>query len=241
MAGEGNTVVQLVDGLRFTAGPDVWQLDPVRVEEGNWFAFVPAGADPVVDPSIFLARILATLAAPDRGVVELLGENVYQLDYGKRQRLRARIGFVHGYGGLLFNRTVRENIALPVSVHSRLSSAEEEQVVNRVLGDFSLEPVADLLPHEMDGATRWRVCLARSLVLRPSWLVLEGLGNWEMDRGRGVGWTRLRERQHGGQIATVICLSRNNPGFEAWFKEHDGVVVPYSRYRRAMRNEGNRQ
>ena len=113
------------------------------------------------------------MSEPALGAVELFGQNIYQLAHGDRQRLRARIGFVHGHGGLLFNRTVQENIALPVSVHAGLSAIDEQAVVERILRSFALDPVANLLPHEMDGSTRWRVCLARALVLNPKLLTAD--------------------------------------------------------------------
>ncbi|MCP4606820.1 MAG: ATP-binding cassette domain-containing protein [Proteobacteria bacterium] len=228
---EKKEVLKLADGLRFTAGPETWTLDPLKVYTSTWIALVPDGTEPVIDPAGSLARILSTMVEPIRGTVELFGEDVYRLDYILRQRLRARIGFVHGYGGLISNRTVRENITLPASVHGRLSSKEEDETVNRSLKAFALEKVADLKPHDMDGGTRWRTCLARALVLDPEWLVLEGLGNWEMDRGRGRGWSRLLEwHLKSRHAATLICLPRQNPGFEAWFKEHEGIMVRYSKF-----------
>jgi predicted ABC-type transport system involved in lysophospholipase L1 biosynthesis ATPase subunit len=232
---EDALALRLVDGIRFDAGPDTWSVPPLTVAEGEWIALVPGQAEPVVDPSVHLARALASMAEPGRGRVEILGVDIYAAGYATRQTMRTRIGFVHGYGGLLSNRTVRENLALPVSVHRKLTMAEESDTVERGLAEFGLERVADLYPHQMDGATRWRACLARALVLDPGWLVLEGLGDFEMDRGRGVGWTRLVERALGGRVGAAVCLPRQNPGFEAWFKEHEGVVVSYSKVPGAAR------
>lgn len=223
-------VLRLGDGLRFAAGPDIWSLGPIETATGEWIALVPFGNEPSVDLSGPLSFVLATMQTPLEGKVEILGRDVYDLEYVERQRLRARIGFVHGYGGLISNRTVRENIALPASIHGRMTAVEERGLVERTIQTLALEKVADLRPHEMDGATRWRACLGRALVLKPEWLVLEGLGNWEMDRGRGKGWTYLRERQHQGEMATAICLPRHNPGFESWFEEHGGTVISYYRF-----------
>ena len=228
-------VLKLVDGLRFAAGPDLWSLEPLKVRQGSWIALVPDGVEPVVDPSGPLAFSLTTMQEPLRGVVELLGQDVYRMDFVSRQRLRARIGFVHGFGGLISNRTVRENIALPASVHGRLSANEEKELVDSLLRDLALDRVADLRPHEMDGSTRWRACLGRALILNPEWLVLEGLGNWEMDRGRDVGWKFLLQRQQAGAMATAICLPRHNPGFEAWFENYAGKIVLYSRFEKPIK------
>lgn len=226
-AADSEPILRLTDGLWFGAGPVRWSLDPLRVAAGSWVALVPGGDEPVVDPAGPLARILATLMDPMRGTVELMGHEVSKIEYRDKQMLRARLGFVQGYGGLLSNRTMRENIALPVSIHGGYTVAEEDQLVDDTLYGFALDLVSDRRPHEVDGATRWRTCVARALVLRPEWVVLEGIGDWEVDRGRGVAWTRFHEFHRRGKSAAAICLSRQNPAFEAWFEDQGGEVVRY--------------
>ena len=226
-APEREPVLRLTDGLWFGAGPESWALDPLRVAQGSWVALVPGGDEPVVDPAGPLARILSTLIEPTRGAVELMGKDVSRVEYREKQMLRARLGFVQGYGGLLSNRTLRDNIALPVSIHGGLSVAEEDQLVDDTLFGFALDQIGDRRPHEVDGASRWRACLARALVLSPEWVVLEGIGDWEVDRGQGVAWTRFCEFQRRGNSAAAICLSRQNPAFEAWFEDQGGEVVRY--------------
>ncbi len=224
------SILYLPDGIIFDAGPDRWAVPPLNVTSASWFALVPDGPEPTVDPSVTLSRILVTMTEPVAGTVELFGNNVYRQEYGARQRMRARIGFVHGYGGLLSNRTIAENIALPVSVHGGLSAAEEDDLVRYTVRTFGLEKAADAKPHEVDGGTRWNVCLARALVLRPEWLVMEGLGNWEMDRGRSTSWKALMDRRHTSPMSTALCLSRQNPGFESWFEKHGGRILRYERF-----------
>lgn len=220
-------VLYLADGITFNSGPDKWSVPPIKLMSASWTALVPSGTEPVVDPAVNLSRVLATMLEPERGTVELMEKNVYRLEYGIRQRLRAKIGFVHGYGGLLSNRSIRENIALPVSVHGKMSEAEENDEVTYTLNRFGLQKVAHMLPHEVDGGTRWNVCLARALVLRPQWLVLEGIGNWEMDRGQSTSWKALMDRRHTSDMAVAICLPRRNPGFETWFEKLSGRLIQY--------------
>jgi predicted ABC-type transport system involved in lysophospholipase L1 biosynthesis ATPase subunit len=222
-------ILHLSDGISFNAGPDRWGLSRFTASAGEWTAFAPNGPEPVVDPSVSLSRILSTMLEPESGAVELFSQHVYRLDYGVRQRMRAKIGFVHGYGGLLSNRTIAENLALPVSVHGHLSEDEEIDLVQYTLHTFGLEKVSKSRPHEVDGATRWNVCLARALVLRPAWLVLEGIGNWEMDRGQSISWKALMDRRHTSAMATAVCLPRQNPGFETWFEKLGGRIVRYDR------------
>ena len=149
-------ILRLTDGIWFTGGPQAWALPPLRLGAGDWATLAPAGSDAVVDPSGPLAHTLATLAPPSRGTVELLGRDVYKIPYPDLQRLRARLGYVQGYGGLLSNRTLRENIALPVSVHGKRSFAEEEACIDRMIDSYALASVVHLRPSDVDGATRWQ-------------------------------------------------------------------------------------
>ena len=223
-----NQVLRLTDGIVFKVGPTLWRVDTLRLNRGDLVAFSPGGTEPVVDPAGPLASVLASLNEPQEGTVELFQKNVYRIDYGAIQRLRAKIGFVQGYGGLLSTRTVMENISLPVSVHSGLPFNEERELVQRCISSYALDKVADLQPHDMDGATRWRACLARAMILSPGWVVIEGLGDWEMDRGLGTGWLRIAEYHREGRAAIAICLSRKNLAFEEWFKDLNGKIINYT-------------
>ncbi len=110
------TVLELTDGITFVVGDDTWAIEPMKVGLNSWIALVPEGPMPVPNPAGPLSWILATMEEPSKGTVELLGHNIYRLAYGVRQRLRSRVGYVHGYGGLLSNRTVAVNVALPLNI-----------------------------------------------------------------------------------------------------------------------------
>ncbi len=118
---------------------------------------------------------------------------------------------------------------MPASVHGGFDLVEEKRICDEILEDLKLQKIADRKPHEVDGYTRWRACMARAMILKPSWLVLEGIGDWEIDRGRGYAWRFLTGYHERNNAATVICLSRQNPEFEAWFKEQGGELIYYER------------
>ena len=220
-------VLRLDAGLTFGAGDELWRLAPLTLAAGEWVVLRPTGVPAAADPAPPLARVLATVTAPGAGVIEVMGQDPASLAYPDLQRLRARLSYVQSSGGLLSNRTIRENIALPVQVHAGLDRAGEEERVDATLARFDLEAVAGRRPHEVDAAAQWRARVARALVLAPAWIVLEGPGNWAHDRGRGVGWTRLLAYREETAAAAALCLSRPEPEFEAWFEAIGGRVVPY--------------
>jgi len=220
-------ILRLTDGLRITVGSVVCVIPPVRLHAGQWMALVPENPDPAMDPAGTIARCLISLHPPTRGTVEVFEQDVYNIGYREVQRLRARLGFVQGYGGLLSNRTIRDNVALPVSEHARLPLEEETALVHRYIEAFGLHAVADQRPHMVDGFTRWRTCLARAMVLSPAYLVLEGIGDWAMDSGTGIAWRQLVAWHQTGRSGICICASRRNRGFESWLEERGGIVVEY--------------
>jgi len=224
---DATPILRLTDGLSFTSANVEYSVAPIRCHAGDWVAFVPAGPDPVTDPSGTLARTLMTLSAPTQGTVEIFGIDGYQIPYREVQRLRSRIGFVQGFGGLLSNRTIRENVALPAAVHGKIGVKEENRMVDDVLSRFRLRSVQDLHPHLVDGYTRWRACLSRALILLPGYVVLEGIGDWEMDSGKGVAWAGIQAYHRRGDNVICVCASRRNSGFENWFVENGGILVEY--------------
>jgi len=223
-----SSVLHLADGLRFSAGPLQWQLQPLSVTAGDWVALVPAGPEPALDPSPVLARILGTLEEPDSGVVELLGEQVSRIEYRTLQRLRARVGFVHRSGGLLSNRTVRENLALPLSVHSGLGPGQLSSRVEAALGAHALDGVSELRPHRIDAVTAWRVRVARALMLDPEWIVFEGRGLWRPSADDSTAWARLADASPRRRPAAAVCLRHTHAEFEAWFSGRGGTVIRYT-------------
>ena len=62
---------------------------------------------------------------------------------------------------------------------------------------------------------------------RRRWSCSRAPGNWEYDRGRGVGWTRLLATRQETAAAAALCLSRPEPEFEAWFEANGGRVVRF--------------
>jgi ABC-type methionine transport system ATPase subunit len=199
-------------------------LDALTVNAGESVALVPPKGVLGADLATTVARVLVTIRPPDAGSVELLGHEPGTLSYLELSRLRTRLGFVQGHGGLLSNRSLRDNVALPLAVHLR---RDEEETVSELLVRFDLTRVAELRPHQVDGATRFRACAARALVLSPRWLVVEGVGDFDAEAGPSLTWQRLFAYQVKAQAALAVCLARPMPGFEAWFSAQGGRLLRY--------------
>src|SRR4051812_645574 len=81
-----------------------------------------------------LIKIIAGLLKPDKGSVNVLGNNVAQISYKELEQLRLRIGFSFQSSALYDSMTVRENLEFPLLRNSKhLTPEQVTQAVENAL------------------------------------------------------------------------------------------------------------
>jgi predicted ABC-type transport system involved in lysophospholipase L1 biosynthesis ATPase subunit len=209
------------------AGTVCIELPSFSLRTGDWILLRPAQELLGADLAMATARVLATLDEPLSGTVELFGHALQSASYEQLLQLRTRLALVPSFGGLLSNRTLRENVALPISVHAGLTQPAEAARVSAILQRFELEPAAELYPHAVSGSTRVRTCVARATALEPELFIVEGAGEFVSETNVGLSWARLSEIKARRGAALVVCVSRPDDDFEAWFRAQGGSVLQY--------------
>jgi ATP-binding cassette subfamily B protein len=120
-----------------------------------------------------IVNLLLRLYDPNRGVIELDGENIAT---SERKDVRRRISVVM-QEPFLFSRTLRENIVLgrPLATFHEVTEAARAACVHDTILGFELG--YDTLVGErgitLSGGQRQRVALARALLKRPTVLILD--------------------------------------------------------------------
>jgi len=114
-----------------------------------------------------LLKVLIGLKEPDKGEVLYDGVNFWGQDETARQGLMRSFGVLYQSGALWSSLTIGENVALPLQLYSKLSSAQIKEMVELKLALVGLSGYADFYPAQISGGMRKRAGLARAIALDP--------------------------------------------------------------------------
>lgn len=128
-----------------------------------------------------LLKLICAIERPTDGRISFNGHDITRIPGKDIPFLRRNIGIVFQDHRLLMDRSVYENVALPM----RIESASENEIKRRVsaaLDKTGLLDKAKCLPSQLSGGEQQRVGIARAVVNRPT-LVLadEPTGNLDPD------------------------------------------------------------
>jgi putative ABC transport system ATP-binding protein len=178
----------------------------LNVERGEYIAVAgPSGCGKST-----LLSILGLLDAASSGNYLLEGKPVTGLGPRERAKVRNRqIGFIFQSFNLLGDRTVAQNVELPLTYRG-LSAAERRKQALRALDRVGMTERADHYPSQLSGGQQQRVAVARAVVGDPSILLAdEPTGNLDSKNGAAV-MELLRELHLGG---ATVCLVTHDPRF----------------------------
>ena len=132
-----------------------------------------------------LLNLVAGLAVPDRGRVEVLGTEVAALGESEAAHWRRQhLGFVFQQFHLLPHLTLAQNVALPLALNGR---TWEDEAVTAFLGRLGLANHAGAYPRQLSGGQAQRAAIARALIHRPAVLLADELtGNLDEETAESV-------------------------------------------------------
>ncbi len=125
-----------------------------------------------VGKSVTIKQMVGLLR-PDRGRIELDGEDVTDLDEPGWLVKRRRFQMIFQHATLFDALTVLENVAMPVAKRFRLRAAAAEPRAREALRAVHAEALAARMPAELGLGVRKRVAIARALALLPEVLLYD--------------------------------------------------------------------
>ena len=117
-------------------------------------------------------RLLTRETLPSTGTIAIDNLDIVRLPSSKISYLRKKIGVVFQDLKLLMDRTVFENIILPLEV-SGIKSTEAKKKVDEIMERVGIDLHRDKFPIQLSGGELQRVAIARALILAPDILLAD--------------------------------------------------------------------
>ncbi len=171
---------------------------------------VPTGArlgviGPAASGKSVLLKLIAGLVDVDRGVVEIDGRDLAQLDQDELAALRRRIGMQFQHSALFDFLSVRDNVAFPLRRVPDLSPADADRQVSERIRDVGLAGSEDAFPDALSGGMKKRVGLARATVASPDLILYdEPTAGLDPVTTSKIYQLMAREQQRTGATAVVV-------------------------------------
>jgi len=154
-----------IRGLHKAFGPKV-VLDGLDLDVGVAESVVVIGGSGT-GKSVLIKSILGLLK-PDRGSIQVDGEEVTAMKAGEREVVNRKFGMLFQGAALFDSLPAWENVAFGLLAQKRVSRAEGRDIAVAKLAQVGLEAeVADLYPAELSGGMQKRVALARAIAADP--------------------------------------------------------------------------
>jgi len=122
------------------------------------------------------AKLVLRLETPTDGDIRFEGQDLATLDADGLRRYRRSVQavFQDPYASLSPRMRVDEIIVEPLATNERITSADADARVKKLLDIVGLPSrAAVLFPHEFSGGQRQRIAIARALALEPRVIVLD--------------------------------------------------------------------
>lgn len=166
----------MLDSLISRKSEEVKAVDGIdlKVDEGKIFSL--AGESGCGKTTT--GRILAKLAEPTSGRIFFEGSDITHTQGEKLRLLRRKIQiiFQDPYASLNPRMKIGDAVGDPLEIHGLAADGEKRSRVLDMLEKVQLTPAErfmELYPHQLSGGQRQRVAIARTMILRPKFVVAD--------------------------------------------------------------------
>src|SRR3990167_7278840 len=188
----------------------------LKIEDGEFVFIVgPSGAGKSTMLKLITREIL-----PSSGKILFNDEDILLFREKKIPHLRRKIGTVFQDFKLLLNRTVFENVAVPIEVLGK-KDGEIEKEVSSVLEKVELLDKAEYFPAQLSGGEVQRTAIARAIVARPQ-VLLADEPTGDLDPKTALDVVKIMEKINQDD-KTIVVMATHNATIVNHFKKR--VIV----------------
>lgn len=154
-----------------------------------------------------LLRMMAGLMEPTSGDFQINKESIREMTFRDFMPYRLKIGYSFEMGGLLSNRTVFENLALPLQFHQIFPPDIIREKVQELIALFGLEDVSRQRPSELSVNNRKSAVVARAVIHQPDVLLLDDPTTGLSEENKSRLKTFITEKRSKGILKHVFLCS----------------------------------
>ncbi|WP_426207011.1 cell division ATP-binding protein FtsE [Providencia sp. PROV272] len=170
-----------------------------------------------------LLKLICGIERPSAGHILFNGHDISRLKNREIPFLRRQIGMIFQDHHLLFDRTVYDNVAMPLII-SGASSEDIRRRVSAALDKVGLLDKAKNFPIQLSGGEQQRVGIARAVVNKPTMLLAdEPTGNLDGELSEGI----MRLFEEFNRVGVTVLMAT-----------HDVALIERRNYRVLTLSEG---
>lgn len=175
----------------------------LKVEKGEFvFVIGPTGSGKTT-----LFRLLIRDTLPTKGSIVIGDYNLVKLPGHKIPHLRKKIGVVFQNLKLLMDRTIFENIVMPLEI-AGIKPHTAKKRVEEIMEQVGIASHRDKFPIQLSGGELQRAAIARALVLGPDILLAdEPTGNLDPQTSKDIVQLLSKINEAG---TTIIMATHNH-------------------------------
>ncbi|EJD6498981.1 MULTISPECIES: cell division ATP-binding protein FtsE [Providencia] len=170
-----------------------------------------------------LLKLICGIERPSAGHILFNGHDISRLKNREIPFLRRQIGMIFQDHHLLFDRTVYDNVAMPLII-SGASTEDIRRRVSAALDKVGLLDKAKNFPIQLSGGEQQRVGIARAVVNKPTMLLAdEPTGNLDGELSEGI----MRLFEEFNRVGVTVLMAT-----------HDIALIKRRNYRVLTLSEG---
>ena len=150
-----------------------------------------------------ILKLIAGIHTASTGNVMVNGINLSQISQNHRTFVRQHIGFVFQDHKILFDRSVKDNVRLPLDITGLYNEKETQERVIRALESVGLEHKINVHPLQLSGGEQQRLCIARAIIHQPK-ILLADEPTANLDRSNALKILELFKTFHKAGVTIVI-------------------------------------